>query len=54
VDREDDLLAQLEVSKLDGNLEAELGMLEQKKRIEEELEILKKEAGSGPSRQVDR
>jgi len=54
VDREDDLLAQIEVSKLDGTLEAELGMLEQKKRIEEELAILKKEAGSGPSGQVDR
>jgi phage shock protein A len=43
VDREDDLLAQLEVSRLDGDLEADLGILEQKKRIEEELQTLKKE-----------
>jgi phage shock protein A len=48
VEREDALLAQVEASHPDDDLEAELRNIEQEKRIEEELEILKKEAGTSP------
>ena len=45
VAREDDLLAQLEVSRLDDDVVSALDILEQKKRMEEELKTLKDEAG---------
>ena len=41
VDREDGLLAQVEICQLDGDLEAELETLKRKTRIEEELKTLR-------------
>ncbi len=44
IDAEDHLLAQAEVSRPPGNLDAELAGLETDKRIEEELAALKRES----------
>jgi phage shock protein A len=48
VAKEDDLLAQVEVSRLDSDLETELAGCQRMKRIEEELVNLQKEAGNSP------
>ncbi len=45
-DHADDLLAQVEVNHLDGDLEAELDGLDRTRRIEEELRNLRKEEGN--------